>query len=85
MKKQIQEKSMVKFWRTGLKVFVLLVFAVFSIQSFAPPTGKKGSKFGGVQIGVITYSYRSMPDNSLTSVLNYFVLYMEGELYLLAK
>ena len=34
---------------------------------------KKGSNFGGVQIGAITYSYRSMPDQSPDAVLNYIV------------
>jgi sugar phosphate isomerase/epimerase len=34
---------------------------------------KPNSKFGGVQIGTITYSYRSMPDQSLEATLNYIV------------
>jgi hypothetical protein len=33
--------------------------------------GKPNSKFGGVQIGVITYSYRSMPDQSAEATLKY--------------
>jgi len=73
MKKQIKEIAPTKFWRSGLMVLLLLVFAAFSIQSFAPASGKKGSKFGGVQIGAITYSYRSMPDQSITGILNYVV------------
>ena len=32
---------------------------------------KPNSKFGGVQIGVITYSYRSMPDQSAEATLKY--------------
>jgi len=48
---------------------VLLTFALFQTASFAK--GSKGSKFGGVQIGAITYSYRSMPDQSLEAVLGY--------------
>ena len=34
---------------------------------------KPNSKFGGVQIGTITYSYRSMPDQKLEGLLNYIV------------
>lgn len=34
---------------------------------------KNDSKIKGVQIGAITYSYRSMPDQSLEAVLNYAV------------
>jgi sugar phosphate isomerase/epimerase len=33
--------------------------------------GKPDSRFGGVQIGVITYSYRSMPDQSAPATLQY--------------
>jgi sugar phosphate isomerase/epimerase len=32
-----------------------------------------GSKFGNVQVGTITYSYRDMPDQSLTAILDYIV------------
>ena len=32
---------------------------------------RPNSKFGGVQIGVITYSYRSMPDQSAPATLQY--------------
>jgi sugar phosphate isomerase/epimerase len=34
---------------------------------------KPNSKFGGVQIGAITYSFRSMPDQSLEGMLKYAV------------
>ena len=34
---------------------------------------KPDSRFGGVQVGVITYSYRSMPDKSAEAVLQYAV------------
>lgn len=33
----------------------------------------KGSRIGGVQVGAITYSYRSMPDQTLDAVLGYAV------------
>lgn len=34
---------------------------------------KPNSRFGGVQIGVITYSYRAMPDQSAEAYLKYIV------------
>jgi sialate O-acetylesterase len=34
---------------------------------------KPNSKFGGVQVGAITYSYRDMPDKSLKAILDYTV------------
>ena len=34
---------------------------------------KPNSKFGGVQIGVITYSYRSMPDQTAQATLKYII------------
>jgi sugar phosphate isomerase/epimerase len=41
-----------------------------------PATGvaqKPNSKFKGVQVGTITYSYRQMPEKSLTAILDYVV------------
>src|SRR5215211_5313093 len=35
--------------------------------------GKPNSKIDGVQIGTITYSYRSMPDQSAEATLKYIV------------
>ena len=35
--------------------------------------GKPNSLFGGVQVGVITYSYRTMPDQSSEAYLKYIV------------
>ena len=55
------------------KALAIIVFTIFSIQFSAIAAGKKNSKFGAVQIGTITYSYRSMPDQSLPAVLNYVV------------
>src|SRR4051812_2916595 len=37
----------------------------------AIPQARPNSKFGGVQIGTITYSYRSMPDQSAEATLKY--------------
>ncbi len=39
----------------------------------APLQIKPNSMFGGVQIGTITYSYRSMPDQSAEAVLKYIL------------
>jgi sugar phosphate isomerase/epimerase len=50
---------------------VALSFVLSLSTSFA--AGSKSSKFGGVQVGAITYSYRSMADQSLNAVLNYVV------------
>jgi len=50
----------------------LLLLAFFSIQSL-PVSGKNKSNFGGVQVGTITYSYRSMPDQSIPAILGYVV------------
>jgi sugar phosphate isomerase/epimerase len=36
-------------------------------------TGKPDSKFNGVQVGTITYSYRDLSDQSLTAILDYAV------------
>ena len=40
------------------------------LRAFATQ-GPPNSRFGGVQIGVITYSYRSMPDQSAPATLKY--------------
>jgi sugar phosphate isomerase/epimerase len=58
-------------WRSVSKAIVILLVAIFFLPSTTSAASKKGSKFGGVQIGTITYSYRSMPDQSLTGMLNY--------------
>ncbi|MCA5003721.1 sugar phosphate isomerase/epimerase family protein [Sphingobacterium bovistauri] len=45
----------------------LLIFSILALLQYATVLGqskeKLNSKFGGVQIGVITYSYRSMPQD----------------------
>lgn len=50
-----------------------LLFSMLTILPFTVFSKDKGSKFGGVQIGITTYSYRSMPDQTLPAVLNYLV------------
>lgn len=66
MKNQIKD-------RISAIVKLYLVLTIFCIQVSATPTGKPNSKFRGVQIGTITYSYRSMPNQSLPSILDYVV------------
>jgi sugar phosphate isomerase/epimerase len=73
MKKQSMRTTAV-----GMKNFyrwttVILMAAAIGLFSSTQVFAKKGSKFGGVQIGAITYSYRSMPDQSLGAILNYAV------------
>lgn len=50
----------------------VLLMAVLLIPYFGSAQ-KPNSKFGGVQIGTITYSYRDLPDQSLTAILDYIV------------
>ncbi len=60
------------FLSTNVSAFILvLAFFISTANSFA--ADKKSSKFGGVQVGAISYSYRSMPDQSLNAVLNYIL------------
>jgi sugar phosphate isomerase/epimerase len=51
----------------------MILSIVFTTQVSLMASGKPNSKFGGVQIGAITYSYRSMPDQSLQAVLDYAI------------
>ncbi len=44
-------------------LFITLLFLMHSSLSFSQSNEKLNSNFGGVQIGVITYSYRSMPQD----------------------
>ena len=60
-------------WLSAVKTMTVLAFVLFSIQPSSAASGKQSSKIGGVQIGTITYSYRSMPDQSITAILNYAV------------
>ena len=60
-------------FQTTLMKLAVLFFAIFTISSLSLAAGKPNSKFGGVQIGAITYSYRSMADQSADAVLNYAV------------
>lgn len=55
------------------KVLAIVAFIVLGIQTHTQAAGKPNSKFGGVQVGAITYSYRSMPDQSVSAILDYIV------------
>lgn len=61
--------------KTGFKMRLpaLIIACLMFIQVQVNASGKNNSKFGGVQIGAITYSFRSMPDQSLEAILNYSV------------
>lgn len=59
-----------KSFSTGM---VILLFHVCCFQPAAFADNKPDSKFGGVQIGAITYSFRSMPDQSIAAILDYTV------------
>ncbi|MDR0394143.1 MAG: sugar phosphate isomerase/epimerase [Tannerella sp.] len=56
-----------------LKSFLLFAFGAVCLSFSGNMAGKNNSKFGGVQIGTITYSFRSMPDQSLEGILRYSV------------
>ncbi len=72
MRKDAKRNAHGRFLSLVTKVAVIIAFTVFSFQ-FSEAAPGKGSKFAGVQIGTITYSYRSMPDQSLAATLNYAV------------
>ena len=55
-----------------MKKLLFLAVIAFCMQS-CDSTQKINSKFGGVQIGAITYSFRSMPEKTLEGMLNYSV------------
>lgn len=67
---KIIDKAMKIF---SVKEGVILFLCVFCMQLVCFAENKPNSKFGGVQIGTITYSYRSMPDQSLPAILDYIV------------
>ncbi|MDR1859401.1 MAG: TIM barrel protein [Bacteroidales bacterium] len=54
-------------------IFVFLAGLFTCMTAQAATDAKPNSKFGGVQIGTITYSYRELPDQSLPAVLDYIV------------
>ena len=54
-----------------MKKIVFILVAAFCMQYAVAQ--KPNSKFGGVQIGAITYSYRTMPDQTIEAHLKYLV------------
>ena len=50
-----------------------LFVLVFSVSQNASTAAEKSKSKEGVTLGTITYSYRSMPDQSLEAILNYIV------------
>jgi sugar phosphate isomerase/epimerase len=73
MKKLQRLFSLARQYRISLVAILIIVTALISILSCSTLTIIKGSKFGGVQVGVITYSYRSMPDQTINGILNYVI------------
>lgn len=61
--------KMQRFLRNSLAIATALACSL----SVSSGQGKPDSKVKGVQIGTITYSYRSMPDQSLEATLDYIV------------
>lgn len=61
---------MKKYHLFGVLTLIVLM-AVTCCSTIA--ARKPNSKFGGVQIGAISYSFRSMPDQSLEATLDYYV------------
>lgn len=53
--------------------FILLFSLCLGLTANSHNSEKNKSNFQGVQIGTITYSYRSMPDQSLPAILDYAV------------
>jgi sugar phosphate isomerase/epimerase len=56
-----------------MKCKLVVLSIIFLIAGHWVMAQKLNSKFNGVQIGVITYSYRELPDKSLPAILNYAV------------
>lgn len=59
--------------RNLFKSAAILIAALLLAGASGCAEGKSRSNFGGVEIGAITYSYRSMPDQSLAATLDYAV------------
>lgn len=67
MNKKINLRSI--SWRAIVLLAVYMMSSGLGLMAAQKPN----SKFGGVQIGTITYSFRSMPDQSLEATLNYAI------------
>ncbi|MCB0667321.1 MAG: sugar phosphate isomerase/epimerase [Saprospiraceae bacterium] len=74
MERKHQKVSRRKFIGTGGTVLgATLAAPVFGTPAILKFWGKPTSYFKGVQIGVITYSFRSMPDQSAEATLQYII------------
>ncbi len=73
MNEQIVIKKLERIFNSKKYIYALLTVAILFFSSFTNDSGKVNSNFEGVQIGVITYSYRSMPGKTLDDILNYVV------------
>src|SRR5437763_710041 len=62
-----------EFGKLALATLPVAAFLETPLFGSALAQAKPNSKFNGVQIGVITYSYRSMPDQSAEATLKYIV------------
>jgi len=71
--KESFKKNFQRLSLSSLQVLVVVACVILLASTTVLASGDKGSKFGGVQIGAITYSYRSLPDQSLNAELNYIL------------
>ncbi len=62
-----------QFLGTSLKGVGALTLAPIGMPAIVKSLGYSASKINGVTIGAITYSYRSMPDQSAEATLQYIV------------
>ncbi len=63
-----------KSYLIGKSVLYAILFLLCSTQALSQHADRKpNSKISGVQVGVITYSYRSMPSQTLEDILQYVV------------
>lgn len=59
--------------KTALKGITLLFVTLLMFSCSSTSSNKLNSKFGGVQVGAISYSFRSMPDQSIPAIIDYYV------------
>ncbi|MBV2246248.1 MAG: sugar phosphate isomerase/epimerase [Lentimicrobium sp.] len=64
---------MMNFKTPFTKMILMAIMACFAIHIPSEAKARKNSGKQGVQIGAITYSYRSMPDQSIEAILDYLV------------
>ena len=73
-KKSIQQRrSFLKNATALIAGTTLLGPSVFGAPSFLNFTPQPNSKIKGVQLGLITYSFRTMPDQSAEATLQYIL------------